>query len=88
MGGGQGKKMGTGRAWDKVCYPKDNGGLGIKKPAIMGQAWIAKIRWRWIKGQPDLWSTIRKAKYAKDIPWDELIRMEGHHLGSFIWNNA
>jgi hypothetical protein len=36
-------------AWDRICTPKNMGGLGIRDPQKMGQALAEKIFWRWNK---------------------------------------
>ena len=32
--------------WDKICHPKSEGGLSLKKFSLMNQAMLAKKFWR------------------------------------------
>lgn len=36
-------------AWNKVCQPKCNGGLGIRKSSLFNNACLAKLGWKMIK---------------------------------------
>jgi len=44
-----GKREGSGKIasvkWDKVCLPKEDGGLGVKNIRIFNTALLAKWRW-------------------------------------------
>jgi hypothetical protein len=64
-------------SWEKLCEPKYQGGLGLKDPLKMGQALADKIFWRWIKIPEALWEKIWQDKYARDIPPQDWIRLDG-----------
>ncbi|CAN0915030.1 Putative ribonuclease H protein At1g65750 [Linum grandiflorum] len=50
-------------AWDKMCFPKEQGGLGFRHLGAFNQALLARQCWR-ILQQPDLLiSQMYKAKY-------------------------
>ena len=49
--------------WDKFCYPKSWGGLGLKKFSLMNQAMLAKWYWRISHNPNSLVAKTFKAKY-------------------------
>ncbi|XP_019091097.1 PREDICTED: uncharacterized protein LOC109128707 [Camelina sativa] len=60
-------------AWDKVCLPKCEGGLGIRAAKDMNKALIAKMGWRLINDQDKLWARVVKSNYKvghiQDTTW-------------------
>nr|AAY22445.1 bZIP-like protein [Gossypium hirsutum] len=50
-------------AWDTICRPKRNGGLGFKHIPLFNQALLAKQAWRIFQYPGSLVSQILKAKY-------------------------
>ncbi|CAA7016725.1 unnamed protein product [Microthlaspi erraticum] len=50
-------------AWDKICSPKDDGGLGIRKAQDMNKAVVAKLGWRLLQDQTSLWARVLRGKY-------------------------
>jgi len=36
-------------AWEKICKPKNNGGLGLDDPEILSKVLGGKLWWRWVK---------------------------------------
>jgi hypothetical protein len=75
-------------AWEKMCKPKAQGGLGLKDPQRLSQALATNFFWRWIKNPTTLWARIWQGKYAKDISPQDWIQLEGERPGSIIWNYA
>ena len=51
-------------AWKNLCLSKDEGGLGLRDPEALSAVPRAKIWWRWLKNQSDLWDKLWKQKYA------------------------
>ena len=49
--------------WNKICYPKSWGGLGLKKFILMNQAMLAKQYWRISQNPTSLVARTFKAKY-------------------------
>lgn len=49
--------------WDKLCKPKKEGGVGLKKFSFMNQAMLAKQFWRISKKPQSLLVKTFKAKY-------------------------
>jgi len=50
-------------AWDRVCLPKDEGGLGIRSAKQMNMALLSKVGWRLIHEKASLWAKILSGKY-------------------------
>jgi hypothetical protein len=46
--------------WDIVKQPKENGGLGIKDPALTNLAMGEKILWNLVSGRNDWWKQVLK----------------------------
>ena len=61
-------------SWEKVCSPKDRGGLGLRDPKIMGGIQGAKIWWRWCTYMQEPWDNIWHINYARDRPRSHLIK--------------
>ena len=55
-------------AWDQVCKPISEGGLGIKKIRSMNKALLAKQGWRTYHDNKE-WSTIWKHKYLFNVDY-------------------
>jgi ribonuclease HI len=75
-------------SWDKLCRPKEQGGLGLRDPFIMNKVLSAKIWWRWLKNPKDLWARLWRKKYAPNMAEKNLIRWDGDNPGSLIWTAA
>jgi hypothetical protein len=75
-------------SWEKICRPKEQGGLGIRDPSIMNKVLSTKIWWRWLKKPTDLWAKLWRKKYASNTAENNLIRWNGDNTGSLIWTTA
>jgi hypothetical protein len=73
-------------SWEKICKPKLKGGLGLWDPTILNKVLSAKIWWRWIKRQKDLWDRLWRKKYVLYIAEKKFIRLNENTLSSLIWN--
>ncbi|CAA7027589.1 unnamed protein product [Microthlaspi erraticum] len=49
--------------WDRVCLPKAEGGLGIRKASLMNRALLAKVGWRLLYDETSLWARVMRSKY-------------------------
>lgn len=60
-------------AWDRVCLPKVDGGMGIRAAKPMNQALLGKVGWRIIHDRDSLWARILRHKYKvgdiQDSSW-------------------
>ncbi|XP_074278475.1 uncharacterized protein LOC141602064 [Silene latifolia] len=60
-------------SWDKVCSPKDEGGLGIKNSLVWNTAAVGKLVW-WIYFNPDkLWVKWVNQIYLKNRAWHDYV---------------
>lgn len=75
-------------SWEKLCRPKEQGGLGLRDPSIMNKVLSAKIWWRWLKNPKDLWDRLWRKKYAPRTTEKNLIWWNGDNPGSLIWTVA
>ena len=53
-------------AWDKVVWPVEIGGLGIRKIGLFNQALLGKWLWRFGKEATHLWRQVIATKYGED----------------------
>jgi len=51
-------------AWDKVCQPKQLGGLGLRKTAAVNTAFLAKLGWKILTQPENFWVQHMRAKYG------------------------
>nr|XP_027075960.1 uncharacterized protein LOC113699812 [Coffea arabica] len=50
-------------AWEKLCFPTDEGGLGFRSFKDMARAFAAKLWWRFRSGD-SIWAEFMHAKYS------------------------
>lgn len=50
-------------AWNRVCLPKSEGGLGIRSSLEMNKALLAKVGWRILQNRTSLWARVLRSKY-------------------------
>lgn len=75
-------------AWNKMCKPKQQGGLNLLDPSTINRACGAKLWWKWLKEPKLPWARHWKEKYAAMHSIQHLIRMQENRKGSPIWNLA
>ncbi|CAN1177039.1 Putative ribonuclease H protein At1g65750 [Linum perenne] len=51
--------------WEKVCQPKECGGLGLRSAKEMNLAFLMKLTWGMIKAPDSLWASVLRTKYLK-----------------------
>eukprot|EP00253_Pinus_taeda_P035520 PITA_35520 len=74
--------------WKKVCTPKITGGIGLRDPEHSNAVMGAKIWWKWLTSPDTPWARLWHAKYASNLPREEIIRMTEISKGSAMWNSA
>ena len=52
-------------AWEKVCLPREMGGLGIRKLVPFNQALLGKWLWRYGHETSHLWRGVIAMKYGE-----------------------
>lgn len=70
------------RSWDKLCYPKSQGGLGFKKAKDINTALLAKLAWMIASKRDSLCMNILRAKYRVSEDW---LHSEPPNRASPIW---
>lgn len=75
-------------AWDTLCLPKSQGGLGLRDPEILSASLGAKIWWRWLKNGMDIWANFWHQKYTLNTQYINLVKLENNPSGSQLWNLA
>ncbi|KAL6183086.1 hypothetical protein ACLB2K_044497 [Fragaria x ananassa] len=69
-------------SWEKVCTPKNVGGLGIRPSAFFNNAAIAKIAWKLINDHDNRLSQILRKKYLRKVSFFEAKKKQ---TGSLAW---
>ncbi|CAN1166153.1 Putative ribonuclease H protein At1g65750 [Linum perenne] len=52
-------------AWDKVCSPKENGGLGLRLSRQLNRAFLTKLAFIFMKDKDKLWVKVLQHKYFR-----------------------
>lgn len=71
-------------AWDKLCVPKDEGGLGFRNMWQFNQALLAKQGWRILKEPNSLLARVLKAKY---YPNSNFLKASVKPGDSYAWRS-
>lgn len=56
-------------AWDKLCRPKRQGGLGFKKAKDVNSALLAKLAWMVVSGKQSFCMEVLRTKYKVSNNW-------------------
>ena len=56
-------------AWDKLCQPKKQRGLGFKKAKEMNSALLAKLAWMVAMGKQSIYMEVLRTKYKVGNGW-------------------
>ena len=73
-------------SWNKICKPKDYGGLGIKNLEWQNKALGAKQVWRLYQERDRKWAKIIYNKYLNPSDKTSLFRINSPPKGSTGWN--
>jgi hypothetical protein len=71
-------------AWWKLCYPKNEGGMGFRDFHSFNLAMLAKQMWRLIIDQKSFCATILRAKY---YPHGNILKAGPKAGSSFTWQS-
>ena len=63
-------------AWERVCQPKKNGGLGLRDAKSYNEALLMKLSWEVYCNSNSLWVNVIRNKY----------KMNGQLHGPLTWN--
>jgi len=42
--------------WDKICRPKEEGGIGLRKTAALNIAFQCKLAWKILTDKKNIWA--------------------------------
>ncbi|CAL1398235.1 unnamed protein product [Linum trigynum] len=70
-------------AWDNICKPKSQGGLGLKSARHMNMAYMIKLGWHMLNNASDLWVQVLQGKYFKHQGGDITTMKKSNH--SNLW---
>ncbi|XP_060959271.1 uncharacterized protein LOC133030517 [Cannabis sativa] len=73
------------RAWDHLCLPKSQGGLGFRKSLEMNQALLAKWGWDLLNENQSLCCKVLKAKYLRGR---QFFDCDVKSSDSWFWKNV
>ena len=72
--------------WDKVCAPKANGGLGIRKLTTFNKALLGKWLWRFRVEETRLWRRVVALKFGEEWGgWSSKLGRGVHWCG--LWRS-
>lgn len=72
------------RNWDKICAPKQVGGLGIRRARDMNIAYVTKLGWKVYIESDRPWVKLIRSKYLRGRMTMEIQRTA--QASSWIWN--
>uniref|UniRef100_A0A2N9EL19 Reverse transcriptase domain-containing protein n=1 Tax=Fagus sylvatica TaxID=28930 RepID=A0A2N9EL19_FAGSY len=70
--------------WDKVCIPKEVGGLGVRSLILTNKALLGKWLWRFGMEGDHLWRRVLMAKFGSDLGGWRTKPIRGPH-GCGLW---
>uniref|UniRef100_A0A2N9F7C8 Reverse transcriptase domain-containing protein n=1 Tax=Fagus sylvatica TaxID=28930 RepID=A0A2N9F7C8_FAGSY len=70
--------------WDKVCTPKEVGGLGVRSLILTNKALLGKWLWRFGMEGDHLWRRVLMAKFGSDLGGWRTKPIRGPH-GCGLW---
>lgn len=71
-------------SWDKLCMPKDHGGLGFRNLYVFNMTLLGKQGWRLLNNPDCLVARLYKAKY---FPRCDFMQAVKGNNSSFIWRS-
>ena len=71
-------------AWDTICQPKSQGGLGLRKTLPLNQAFIAKLGWKILTDHNNFWVNLVRKRYLKH---HNFFTYKPKQSDSSIWRN-
>ncbi|XP_059460221.1 uncharacterized protein LOC132189495 [Corylus avellana] len=70
------------KAWDSICFPKELGGLGIRKMREVNLALISKLGWKLLSNADSMWVAQLRGKYLHSSTF---LSPSPHSSSSWLW---
>ena len=70
--------------WDKICRPKQEGGIGLHKISAINLAYQAKLAWKILTNHNSLWVRLMRSKYLRQQNFFLTQRKQGDSL---VWKS-
>ncbi|KAG4211529.1 hypothetical protein ERO13_A02G109702v2, partial [Gossypium hirsutum] len=83
-GGGEKKRVWNILLWDRLCYPKGMGGLGIRDLRLFNVALLGRQVWRLINCRDTLCYKVLSAKYFSN---GDVFQPKSMDKPSFAWQS-
>ena len=70
--------------WEVVCTDKENGGLGLRKLAMLNKALLGNRIWRYACDKDNLWKQVIMVKYGQEgLGWR--LKKANEAVGVGVW---
>ncbi|CAN1195923.1 Putative ribonuclease H protein At1g65750 [Linum perenne] len=66
-------------SWERICQPKENGGLGLKSARVLNRAYMTKLAFLFFQKKEPLWIRIIQSKYFKETNEEGVELVVGMH---------
>lgn len=63
-GGNSGDKKICWKAWNTICKPKKEGGLGVKNFRLFNISLLAKLKWQFLFDHDAIWRDLLTYRYS------------------------
>ncbi|XVE99405.1 hypothetical protein REPUB_Repub03eG0195400 [Reevesia pubescens] len=70
--------------WEKICLPKERGGLNVRDIRKTNLAYLAKLGWKIINDSDSLWVELLEKKYLKA---EDFLSVKQKSIYSYTWRS-
>lgn len=73
-------------SWEKICKPKEYGGVSLRDQSSKNKALGAKLVWKMLNEPKIKWARILQTKYLNTNDPAEIFKNVNPPKGSWVWN--